>query len=55
MDFNQSEDLNTSLLASRDKREQLARQMFQEVQEGYYQVPMEFFKALNEEFGDLSN
>ncbi|MCQ6275605.1 hypothetical protein JMM81_11615 [Bacillus sp. V3B] len=55
MNFNHSEDLSASLLESKDKRQQLARQIFQEIQEGCYQSSMGFFQALNQELGNTSD
>jgi hypothetical protein len=40
---------------SEDKRRQLAQQIFHEVQEGYYQSSIDFYRAVSNELGNISD
>jgi len=40
---------------SEEKRRQLAQQIFHEVQEGYYQSSMDFYQAVSNELGNISD
>lgn len=55
MDSNQTEFGIDELSETSSKRQQLAEQIFHEVQEGYYQSSIDFFQAISQELDNTSD
>ena len=49
------DSLHQNSQLSEDKRRQLAQQIFREVQEGYYQSSIDFYRAVSNELGNISD